>query len=191
MQYYEEHIQISILKEQLKPSRKLPLLGCVNVKDKNDGVSLPEADGEQSFCKGMWILESRKFWLWNSESGKKCLTVESGIQLKESVFPLKRWESRILGAVYMEGERSQYQEDARRRIILTPYVFCTCKGLYLSLALGSSQLTGRKILQHHVSCFRQEDPNTSDKPDINGAAAFSMANHGNKGQPFRLAFTTS
>ena len=65
-----------------------------------------EADGEQSFCKGMWILESRKFWLWNSESGKKCLTVESGIQLKESVFPLKRWESRILGAVYMEGERS-------------------------------------------------------------------------------------
>ena len=35
------------------------------------------------------------------------------------------------------------EEDLRRRIILAPYVFCfwfTCKGLYFSLALGSSLL---------------------------------------------------
>ena len=56
---------------------------------KKDGAALPEADGEQSFCKGNRILESRKFWSVEFGIRKKVL-VESGIQLKESVFPLKR-----------------------------------------------------------------------------------------------------
>ena len=46
-----------------------------------------------------------------------------------------------LGAVYMEAERSNHQEDPRGWIILASYVFNTrfiCKGLYLSLALESS-----------------------------------------------------
>lgn len=46
-----------------------------------------------------------------------------------------------LGAVYMEVERSNHQEDPRGWIILASYVFNTrfiCKGLYLSLALESS-----------------------------------------------------
>ena len=41
----------------------------------------------------------------------------------------------------MEGGRSYYQEDPRGWIILAPYVLCiqfTCKGLHMSLALGSS-----------------------------------------------------
>ena len=55
-------------------TKKLPLLGWVNVKnDKNDGAALPEADGEQSFCKGNRILESRKFW-----------SVEFGIRKKNA-----------------------------------------------------------------------------------------------------------
>ena len=55
-------------------------------------------------ARGFW--NPGNFGLWNSESAKKCLTVESGMQLKGSVFPLKRLESRILGDVYIEGERS-------------------------------------------------------------------------------------
>ena len=58
------------------------------------------------FLRACGFWNPGNFGLWNSESGKKCLTVESGIQLKESVFPLKLLESRILGAVYMEGEIS-------------------------------------------------------------------------------------
>ena len=42
-------------------------------KIKNDGATLPEADGKQSFCKGMSILESRKFW-----------SVEFGIRKKNA-----------------------------------------------------------------------------------------------------------
>ena len=46
--------------------------------------------------------------------------------------------------VFMQKTKGLFtfrEEDPRGRIILTPYVFCTqftCKGLYLSLALGSS-----------------------------------------------------
>ena len=39
------------------------------------------------------------------------------------------------------------EKDPRRRIILAPYVFCfwfTCKGLYFSLALGSSLVSTLK-----------------------------------------------
>ena len=67
-------------------------LGWVNVKDKNDGAELPEADGEQSFCKGNRILESRKFWSVEFGIRKKML-VESGIQLKETSFIDKDWNS--------------------------------------------------------------------------------------------------
>ena len=46
------------------------------------------------------------------------------------------------------------------------------------LVLGSSQLTGGKILvlgrsQHHVNCLRQEDRCTRDKPDKHSGGSFS------------------
>ena len=78
------------------------------------------------------------------------------------------------------------EEDPQTRKILKGgssqrhNVFCirfTCKGLYLSLALGSSYLRDRKILvlersQHHVNCFHQEDPRTRDKPRKNGGGSY-------------------
>ena len=41
------------------------------------------------FVRATGFWNPGNFGLWNSEPGKKVL-VESGIQLKESVFPLKR-----------------------------------------------------------------------------------------------------
>ena len=46
------------------------------------------------------------------------------------------------------------------------------------LVLGSSQLTGGKILvlgrsQHHVNCLLQEDRSTRDKPDKHSGGSFS------------------
>ena len=85
------------------------------------------------------------------------------------------------------------EEDPQTRKILKGgssqrhNVFCirfTCKGLYLSLALGSSYLRDRKILvlgrsQHHVNCFHQEDPRTRDKPRKNGGGSYCQP-HGPK-----------
>ena len=48
------------------------------MKDKNDGATLPEADGEQSFCKGMWIRKSRKFW--SVEFGIRQKMLDRGIR---------------------------------------------------------------------------------------------------------------
>ena len=61
------------------------------------------------------------------------------------------------------------------RITLLPYVLCiqfTWKGLNLFLALGSSQLRGRKIV---APCKLSSlgNPSTRDKPDKNGGGTFS------------------
>ena len=86
----------------------------------------------------------------------------------------------------------------------------TCKGLYLPLALRSSQLRGWKILvlaryQHHLNCLRyrqkiQYQGQTKQKQRRVGqclitaikakhylATGRSVPNHGNKGQALPLA----
>ena len=54
------------------------------------------------FVRATGFWNPGNFGLWNSESGKKVL-VESGIQLEESVFPLKHLEARILVSLTKTG----------------------------------------------------------------------------------------
>ena len=95
----------------------------------------------------------------------------------------------------MKGGRSQYKEGASSQRHVS--IRFTCKGLYLFLELGSSkyqdlpriflvlvgssQLPGRKIL---APC---KLPSLGRSQYQGKKAGRSVANHGNKGQPFRLA----
>ena len=100
-----------------------------------------------------------------------------------------------LGAVYMERGRSQKADHSSaicflysvymQRVVIVP-------SARIFLVRGSSYLSARKIQvlgrsQHHINCFRQEDPSTRDKRDKNVGGSFSsLANYVHKGRPFRL-----
>ena len=90
------------------------------------------------------------------------------------------------------------EEDLRWRIILAPYVFCfwfTCKGLYFSLALGSSLLPTLKrsycSTRRHFCLVCPPDAlknrQKHHKKNSPGKVR-SVANHDGKGRQFRLAW---
>ena len=90
------------------------------------------------------------------------------------------------------------EEDLRRRIILAPYVLCfwfTCKGLYFSLALGSSLLPTLKrsycSTRRHFCLVCPPDAlkNRHKRHKKNSPEKVrSVANHDSKGRQFRLAW---